>query len=143
MEGQFARIEPLDPDRHAASLHAANSLDAEGRLWTYMGYGPFADLAGYRAWVAASAASDDPLFYAIIDRQLGKAVAVASYLRIDTNAGSIEIGNICYSPLAQRTPVATESMYLFARHAFDELGYRRYEWKCDSFNVPSRPPRRH
>ncbi len=71
-------------------------------------------------------------------RQLGKAVAVASYLRIDPNAGSIEIGNICYSPLAQRTPVATESMYLFARHAFDELGYRRYEWKCDSLNVPSR-----
>ena len=136
-EGRFTRIEPLDPARHAADLFAANALDAEGRNWTYLGYGPFATLDAYRVWMDETCRSDDPLFHAIIDRATGKAVGVASYLRIEPNVGVIEVGHICYSPLAQKNPIASEAMYLLMARVFDELGYRRYEWKCDSCNAPS------
>ena len=137
MEGRFCRIEPLDAQKHATDLFAANSLDAEGRMWTYMSYGPFDTSDSYRDWVAKSAESTDPLYFAIIDRDSGKPVGVASYLRIDPAAGSIEVGNLAYSPRLQRKPAATEAMFLMMRNAFD-LGYRRYEWKCNAFNAPSR-----
>ncbi|HEY0522295.1 MAG TPA: GNAT family protein [Stellaceae bacterium] len=138
MEGRFCRVEPLDPDRHAADLFAANAEAADGRLWTYLPYGPFPALAEYRAWVSDAGRGEDPLFHAIVDRRSGRAVGVASYMRIDPAAGAIEVGGINYSPRLQRTPAATEAMYLMMRRAFDELGYRRYEWKCDSLNAPSR-----
>ena len=138
MEGRFARVEPLDPAKHAAELFSANALDTEGRNWTYMGYGPFGSLAAYRAWMDASCLGDDPLFHAIIDRPTGKAVGVASYIRIEPKDGVIEVGHICYSPLAQQTPIATEAMFLMMSRVFDELGYRRYEWKCNALNEPSR-----
>ena len=138
MRGRFCRIEPIDSARHAADLHAANLADAEGRNWTYLGYGPFADLARYRAWMEATCLGDDPLFHAIIDGGTDKAVGVASYLRIEPAVGVIEVGHINYSPLLQRSPAATEGMYLMMRRVFDELGYRRYEWKCDALNAPSR-----
>ncbi len=136
MAGRFCRIEPLD-ERHAADLFAANAADRDGRNWTYLGYGPYAALEDYRRWVAASARSEDPLFHAILDGT-GRAVGVASYLRIDPAVGVIEIGHVNYSPALQRTPAATEVMYLMMRRVFDELGYRRYEWKCDALNQPSR-----
>ena len=136
--GRFCRIEPIDPARHAADLHAANLQDKEGRNWTYLGYGPFADLAGYRAWMDASCLGDDPLFHAVVDQASGKAVGVASYLRIDPPVGVIEVGHINYAPALQRSSAATEAMYLLMRRVFDELGYRRYEWKCDALNAPSR-----
>jgi RimJ/RimL family protein N-acetyltransferase len=136
--GRFCRIEPLDPDRHAEALYAANSQDTQGRNWTYLFDGPFAALGEYRAWIDKVSGQDDPSFHAIIDPQTGRAVGVASYLRIDTRAGVIEIGHLNFSPLLQRTPAATEAMYLMMRRAFDELGYRRYEWKCDALNAPSR-----
>ena len=98
MEGRFCRVEPLDPARHAADLHAANSLDREGRNWTYLPYGPFARLEDYRGWLDRVSAGDDPLFHAILDRQSGRAVGVASYMRIDPGAGVIEVGDINYSP---------------------------------------------
>ena len=138
MAGRFCRVEPLDPGRHAADLFAANSLDADGRNWTYLFQEPFASLESYRAWLEQVAKADDPLFHAIIDVKTGKAVGVATFMRIDRAMGVIEVGNINYSPLLQRTPAATEAMFLMMARVFDELGYRRYEWKCDSLNAPSR-----
>ena len=138
MLGRFCRLEHLDAARHGPDLHGANLQDSEGRNWTYLGYGPFAELEDYLAWAERMAASSDPLFHAVIDERSGKAVGVASYLRIEPEVGVIEVGHICFSPLLQRTPAATEAMYLMMRRAFDELGYRRYEWKCDALNAPSR-----
>jgi RimJ/RimL family protein N-acetyltransferase len=138
MTGRFCRVEPLDPERHAADLFAANSLDVEGRSWTYLFQEPFRDLASYRAWLEQVAKADDPLFHAILDLKTGKAVGVATFMRIDRVHGVIEVGNINYSPLLQRTPAATEAMFLMMARVFDELQYRRYEWKCDSLNAPSR-----
>ncbi|HVJ51200.1 MAG TPA: GNAT family protein [Aliidongia sp.] len=138
MIGRFCRLEPLDPERHAQSLFAANRLDADGRNWTYLFVGPFERLEDYRAWAETASRGDDPIFYAVIDEKTGRAVGVASYLRIDRGAGVIEVGHLNFSPLLQRTPSATEAMYLMMRRAFDELGYRRYEWKCDALNAPSR-----
>jgi RimJ/RimL family protein N-acetyltransferase len=138
MEGRFCRLEALDAGKHAADLFAANQLDKEGRNWTYLAVGPFDRFEDYRAWVEKVAAGDDPVFYAIVDRASAKAVGVATLMRIDPPAGVIEVGNINYSPLLQRKPAATEAMFLMMRRVFDELGYRRYEWKCDSLNAPSR-----
>jgi RimJ/RimL family protein N-acetyltransferase len=135
LEGRYARIEPLDPERHAADLFAANR--ASDAIWRYLPYGPFDSLADYRAWVAESARSDDPLFHAVIDKATGRAAGVASYLRIAPEAGSIEVGHINYAPALQRTRAGTEAMVLLMRRAF-ALGYRRYEWKCDALNAPSR-----
>jgi RimJ/RimL family protein N-acetyltransferase len=138
IEGRFCRLEMLDPQKHAADLFAANSLDKDGRNWTYLAYGPFDRLEDYRGWAEKMAAGDDPLFHTIIDLATGKAVGVATLMRIDTAAGVIETGHLNYSPLLQRKPAATEAMFLLMRRVFDELGYRRYEWKCDSLNAPSR-----
>jgi RimJ/RimL family protein N-acetyltransferase len=138
MEGRFCRVEPLDITKHAEKLFAANRLDADGRNWTYLSVDAPATLAEYRSWLEKAAAGDDPFFHAIIDLKTGKAVGVATYMRIDRANGVIEVGNINYSPLLQRKPAATEAMFLMMRRVFDELGYRRYEWKCDSLNAPSR-----
>jgi len=137
MQGRFCRVEPLDPARHAEDLYRANALDADARHWTYLPYGPFADLDAYCGWVQTTCLGDDPLFFAVVDLATGHAVGVASWLRIDPAAGSIEVGHLRFSSLLQRTPAATEAMYLMLRRAF-ELGYRRYEWKCDALNAPSR-----
>ena len=138
MVGRFARIEPLDVGRHAADLYAAYSTAADGRDWTYMFSGPYPTFDDFLAWATVAAASTDPMHHAIIDVTTGKAVGTAAYLRIDVTHGVIEIGNIAYSPSLQRSPLATETMYLFMRRVFDELGYRRYEWKCDHHNARSR-----
>jgi RimJ/RimL family protein N-acetyltransferase len=137
LEGRRCRVEPLDVERHAEDLFAANSLDHEGRMWTYLSYGPFATLTEYREWLARRVQSEDPLFFAFVDAASGRATGLGSYLRIEPDSGSIEVGHLQFSPLLQRTPVATEAMYLMMRNAF-ELGYRRYEWKCDSLNAGSR-----
>jgi RimJ/RimL family protein N-acetyltransferase len=137
LSGRYCRLEPLDPERHAEQLWTAFELDTTGVGWTYLPYGPFAGFADFRHWVGKVAQADDPLFFAILDTD-GRAVGVASYLRIDPVMGSIEVGHIHYSPLLQRTRAATEAMYLMAWRAFEELGYRRYEWKCDDLNAPSR-----
>ncbi|MFM9963674.1 MAG: GNAT family N-acetyltransferase [Planctomycetaceae bacterium] len=137
MQGRFCRLEPLDPDQHAESLFAANAKDNDGRSWTYLTYGPFPTLARYREWLSKTCLGDDPLFFAIIDLADGQPAGVASYLRIAPASGSIEVGHIHYSPRLQRRPAATEAMFLLMQRAF-ELGYRRYEWKCDALNAPSR-----
>ncbi|MDX2110072.1 MAG: GNAT family protein [Verrucomicrobiota bacterium] len=135
MNGRFTVLEPLDPARHAESLFAANALEKDGRMWTYLPYGPFHNFESYREWMETVYQGADPLFFAIIDKQAQRAVGVAAYMRMAN--GSIEVGHLAYSPLLQRTPVATEAMYLMMEHAF-ALGYRRYEWKCHSLNAPSR-----
>lgn len=138
MTGRYCRLEPLDADRHAAELFAANSAGQDGRNWTYLPYGPYERLDDYRSWMTKHGLGDDPFFHAIIERESGRAVGIASYMRIDPAMGVIEVGGINYSPLLQRKPAATEAMFLMMRRVFDELGYRRYEWKCDALNGPSR-----
>jgi RimJ/RimL family protein N-acetyltransferase len=135
--GRYCRLEPLDPGRHADALFAAFAEDADGRGWTYLAYGPFPTVASYRAWMEASCLGDDPLFFTIIDAAAGRPAGVASYLRVTPASGSIEVGHIHYSPRLKRSPAATEAMYLMMKSAF-ELGYRRYEWKCDALNAASR-----
>lgn len=136
LEGRLVRLEPLGP-AHAEALYAAMRTDREARNWTYLPYGPFASLTDYLGWVDGVAGKPDPFFLAVIDRATGEATGVASYLRIDPGAGSIEVGHINFSPLLQRSPGSTEAMYLMMRWAF-EAGYRRYEWKCNALNAPSR-----
>ena len=134
--GRHCRVEPLDPARHAEELYGATAADADGRIWTYLSYGPFASAAAMRAWAESAVAREDRLFFAIVDEADGRAAGLASYLRMAPAAGSIEVGNICYSPRLQRTTAGTEAMVLMMRNAF-QLGYRRYEWKCDALNAPS------
>jgi RimJ/RimL family protein N-acetyltransferase len=137
MAGRYCRVEPIDAARHADDLYRANAADPSRRNFTYLTIGPFDTLDAYREWIVPASQSDDPLFHAIVDADTGKAAGIASFMRIDTKNGVIEVGNLNYSPLLQRKRAATEAMYLMMKRAF-ELGYRRYEWKTDSFNAASR-----
>lgn len=137
MRGCFCSLEPLDPARHGAALYEANSLDGEGRMWTYLPYGPFDSSENYQRWIESVYLGNDPLLFAIVDNKTRRAVGVCGYLRIDAANGVIEVGHLAFSPLLQKTPLATEAMYLMMARAFS-LGYRRYEWKCHSMNAPSR-----
>ncbi len=138
MNGRLVRLEPLDAARHGRALFEAFSEDREGRNWTYMPVGPFADQESFDAWLETAEQSQDPLFFAILDAASGRAMGFASFLRIEPATGVIEVGFISFSPQLQGTAAATEAMYLMMHRAFDELGYRRYEWKCDALNAPSR-----
>ena len=137
LQGRLVRLEPVDPERHASDLYAAGRA-GDPELWTYLGYGPFADEAAMRAHLAAQAASRDPLFLAVVDEATGRARGVVSYLRMEPEHGVIEIGHIWFGAELQRTPQATETIYVLARHAFEDLGNRRLEWKCDAANARSR-----
>ena len=137
LEGRYCRLEPLDVTRHAREIYEAQRADATGQRWTYHFSGPFADYADYQAWCSASAASRDPQFYAIVDLADGRACGSCAYMRIEPKHGVIEIGNIYFAPRLAHTRAATEAMFLMMRNVF-ALGYRRYEWKCDSCNLPSR-----
>ena len=135
--GQYCQLEPLCEDAHGRSLFDAFATDARGVNWTYMPYGPFAAYADFSRWLGWACEATDPLFFAVVDAASGRAAGFASYLNIDTANGSIEVGHIHYAEELKRTRAATEAMYLLMKHAFD-LGYRRYEWKCDALNRPSR-----
>lgn len=137
MVGRSCDVVPLVPD-HAEALHAAFSADQTGTLWTYMPVGPYADAAAYSTWVDTATTSTDPMFFAVIDKRTDAPVGVASFLRIDPANGVAEVGFITFAPAMQRTVMATEAMYLMMARVFDDLGYRRYEWKCDALNAPSR-----
>ena len=137
LAGRYARLEPIDPGKHARDLYDAQLEDEKGERWTYSFSGPYADFAAYEAWAREAQTSRDPQFYAIVDVATGKALGSASYLRIDPRHGVIEVGHIYFSPRLARTRAATEAIYLFTANAF-ALGYRRFEWKCDSCNLPSR-----
>jgi RimJ/RimL family protein N-acetyltransferase len=134
--GRYCRLEPID-ERFVPDLYAAAAHDRDGRTWTYLPYEAPATEEDYRRWLVTTCLSDDPLFFVLVDRETDRAVGQAAYLNIKPAQGSIEVGHVYFSPLAQRTRVATEAMYLMMRRAF-ESGYRRYEWKCDALNAPSR-----
>jgi len=138
IEGQFCRIEPIDLERHAADLFEAYGEAPDGRDWTYLFAEPFTDFAAFREYLAKAAVSSDPFHYAVIDRASGKAVGTFALMRIEPVHGVIEVGSVTFSPRLKQTPISTEAQYLLMRYVFDELGYRRYEWKCDSLNAPSR-----
>jgi RimJ/RimL family protein N-acetyltransferase len=135
LKGQHAELAPLSAEQHAALLFRA--YEGHDQLWDYMGYGPFSSSALFHRWVRDTVADPGHLFYAIRDVEQDAWAGVASYLRIAPEAGSIEVGNINYSPALQRTRAATEAMYLMMDWAFS-AGYRRYEWKCNALNAPSR-----
>jgi RimJ/RimL family protein N-acetyltransferase len=137
LAGRHVRIVPVDPVAHADALYAGSHGPGREDLWRYLFTGPYPDAAQFRAYLEQRAASEDPLFFTILDAA-GAPVGYASLMRIEPAHRVIEIGNILYLPLLQRTAGATEAMYLFARYVFEDLGYRRYEWKCDSRNEPSR-----
>jgi RimJ/RimL family protein N-acetyltransferase len=136
IDGAYVRLEPLDPARHVADLHAVSKDD--DTLWNYLSYGPFADEGAVRAWLDGCAASPDPLFFAIVDKATGKAVGMLTFMRIDAKSGVIETGNIWFAPVLKKTRQATEAIFLQMREVFDRWGYRRLEWKCNALNAPSR-----
>jgi RimJ/RimL family protein N-acetyltransferase len=137
--GRWARLEAVSAARHGPDLYDSfKDADPEGSLWTYMGYGPFADYAAFHQWLLQKEAARDPWFYAFVRRDTGRAAGMGAYLRCDAPNGVIEIGHIWMSPGLQKTREASESIFLMIRHAFDELGVRRLEWKCDALNAPSR-----
>ena len=137
ISGSRCRLEPLEARRHADLLHAAYAEDRDGGNWTYLPYGPFTSVEAYREWVE-SHESGEEVFYAIIDRERETPVGVSAYLRIFPELGSIEVGHLSFAPALQQTPLSTEAMYLMMHRVFEDWGYRRYEWKCDSLNGPSR-----
>jgi RimJ/RimL family protein N-acetyltransferase len=138
LDGDLVRLEILDPDRHAQSLFSSSHAPGGERLWEHLAYGPFASPSEFATWLEARAASTDPLFFAVVAKESMRALGMASYMRIVPDQGVIEIGHIWFAPELQRTRGATEAIFVLAREAFDGLGYRRLEWKCDSLNGPSR-----
>jgi len=136
--GRTCRIEPVAAERHSDDLFAAHYAAQDDRDWTYLPSERPRTKADFAAYLTSMAASSDPMHYAVIDLGRGKAVGTAAHMRIDPANGTIEVGFIRWSPLMQRRVVGTEAIYLLMRCAFDELGYRRYEWKCDSLNERSR-----
>jgi RimJ/RimL family protein N-acetyltransferase len=138
MVGRYCRLEPVNAQRHETELFAAYMEAPDGRDWTYLFFERPPSAEDFHAYLAKLEKSDDPLHFTIIDTAAGNAVGTAALMRIDPAHGVIEVGSITFSPRLKKTRAATESMYLMMRRAFDELGYRRYEWKCDSLNAPSR-----
>ena len=137
LPGRFVTLVPLK-FTHADDLFAVVGGAENAWAWDYMPDGPFPEPQAFRDHIARKAACEDPLFYAILDNASDRAVGHATLMRMDTTNRVIETGNILFSPAMQRTPGATESMALLARYVFDELGYRRYEWKCNDLNAPSK-----
>src|SRR5690349_4846179 len=134
MVGRYVRLEPLNADKHARDVYDAQLEDKTGERWTYSFHGPYAEFAPYEKWARESQASRDPQFYAMVEGTSGRAVGTAAWMRIEPKHGVIEVGNIYMSPRLAQTRAATEAIYLFIATAFD-LGYRRFEWKCDSCNL--------
>ena len=135
-EGIHTRLEPLDVAAHGASLWRA--VDGHDAVWTYLAYGPFPNEATFLDWLKGRAELADPLYFAVVDKATGRALGCITLMEQRPAVGVIEVGHIFFSPELQKTPIATEAIALAGRHVFDELGYRRFEWKCDSLNAPSR-----
>lgn len=135
--GRYVRVEPLDAARHGSELWAGAGIPAADDSWAYLPYGPWQSEAEYRSWLTERQAAPDPLFFAFRDLHSGRAAGIGSLMRITPEARCIEVGHLWFSPALQRTPAATEAIFLLIDHAFD-LGYRRMEWKCNALNEPSR-----
>lgn len=138
MLGQYCRLAPLVAEDHGTALWRSLCEPSHPRHWTYMPYDLPADAAASQTWISSLAASRDPMFHAVMDLEARGAVGLAAFMRIDCANGVIEVGHLNYGPVLQRTCAGTEAIYLMMRRAFDELGFRRLEWKCDSLNAPSR-----
>jgi RimJ/RimL family protein N-acetyltransferase len=136
LRGRFCRVEPLDPARHGDQLFAASMAPGVEDRFRYLSVPP-QDRAGFEGWLAGASTSADPMFSAVIDLTSGRCEGRQSLMRITPEHGVIEVGHILWGPAVARTRVATEALFLFARYVFDELGYRRFEWKCDARNEPS------
>lgn len=138
LHGRYCRLAPLVAADHGPALWHRLCAPSHPRQWTYMPYDRPADAATCEAWIRSLAASRDPMFHAVIDQATGEAMGLAAFMRIDCANGVIEVGHLNYGPDLQRTRAGTEATYLMMHRAFDELGFRRLEWKCDSLNAPSR-----
>lgn len=138
LQGKFCRLEPISADRHAHDLYTAYSQAPDGRDWTYLSVGPFDGMPAYLQHAKNLERSTDQKHYAIIDMTFGRAVGTLALMRADPRGGAIEVGFVTFSPLLKRTPASTEAQFLLMQYVFEGLGYRRYEWKCDSLNAPSR-----
>ncbi len=135
LHGRWVRLDPVSVAHHGVSLYK-NAAGSD--IWTWMPYGPFADEAAFLGWLKDREAARDPWFYTFVKRDSGEALGMGAFMRLDAANGVIEIGHIWMSPKLQRTRESTEAIYLMMRHAFDDLGVRRLEWKCDALNAPSR-----
>lgn len=138
LAGRHVKLVPLDAAAHGHVLYAGSHGTGHEALWRYLFNGPYASEAEFAEWLAEREKSDDPLFFTILDAASGEPTGYCSLMRIEPAHRVIEVGNILYLPRLQRTAGATEAMYLLARYVFEDLGYRRYEWKCDALNEPSR-----
>lgn len=138
MYGNYCTLEPFGYEKHGASLFSALQIDNNGESWAYLPYGPCATLAEFKTCMEKICDDKDTMLYSILDVKTQQPVGVCGYLRINSEHGVIEVGHLHYSKLLQKTAAATEAMYLLLRYAFDDLGYRRYEWKCNALNIPSR-----
>lgn len=138
LAGRYVRLEPLDGEKHLEDLWPRVGGVEHAALWTWMPDGPYLSKPEFQAALRLKAGTADPLFFAVVDQRNGSAMGVASLMRIEPRHGVIEVGGILYSPELQRSRLATEAMYLFARYIFEDLGNRRYEWKCNALNEPSR-----
>lgn len=138
MDGRYCRLEPLDPQRHQEQLFAASTPPNAAQLFQYLPEKPPGDINAFGDWMQKSAASEDPLFFAVIDKQTGRCEGRQTLMRITPDQQCIEIGNIYWGPAIAGTRVTTEANYLFACYCLETLGYRRYEWKCNALNAPSR-----
>ncbi|GKX34959.1 MAG: acetyltransferase GCN5 [Rhizobiaceae bacterium MnEN-MB40S] len=138
LEGRFARLEPLSAAAHGDGLFSAATMDDAAARFTYLPEIPPSSRADFQPWLETAQASDDPLYFVVIDKANGAVGGRQTLMRITEGMGVIEIGHIYWSSLIARTPVTTEAFFLFARYVFDTLGYRRFEWKCDNANAPSK-----
>ncbi|WP_251937363.1 GNAT family protein [Streptococcus sp. Marseille-Q0941] len=138
LEGRYARIEALSVEKHAEDLLVVYGPDTPREMWTYLFQEPVADMEELVSLLNQMLARKDRFFYAILDKETGKALGTFSLMRIDQNNRVIEVGAVTFSPALKGTRIGTEAQYLLARYVFEELNYRRYEWKCDALNLPSR-----
>ncbi|MBU93460.1 MAG: GNAT family N-acetyltransferase [Chloroflexi bacterium] len=138
IKGKYCEVIPLNINNHAEQLFNAFKINKDGSNWTYLSSNPFNEFEEFHAWLKSDCSGKDPIYYSIIDTKNSEAIGMASHLRIEPSIGVIEVGNIHFSPKLQKTRIATESMYLMMKRVFEEWGYRRYEWKCDNYNNPSK-----
>ena len=138
IKGRYVELEPINVKKHSKNLYLSFSQDKKNKIWNYLPYGPFTSYGNFKKWLKSFCLSKDPFFYAIYAKRHKQYCGMVSYLRITPEHGSIEVGHINYSPILQNTAEGTETMYLMMKHAFEVLGNRRYEWKCNNLNTASK-----
>ena len=138
LNGKYVILEPLNVSKHSKDLYENFLKDGENRIWNYLPYGPFKNYENFKKWLKYFCSKKDPFFYAVYVKRYKQYCGMTSYLRITPEHGSIEVGHINYSPVLQNTTEGTEAMYIMKKNAFEVLGNRRYEWKCNNLNISSK-----